>query len=128
MENKIHLWIGSNFLSDIEYMKYFQLDYEHEDIESPEYIACQFCKDLNILWYDEDFIGVLPRFDKNVELPLLLENAVGEDVFPIIIDKCNLLEITEANALFWYQDPELKIVNPKESYNGLKYIGEFEGD
>ena len=35
----------------------------------------------------------------------------------------------KANALFWYADAELTIPTPyKDSYNGLKYIGVFQGD
>ena len=39
------------------------------------------------------------------------------------------LGIYQANALFWYADAELTIPTPyKDSYNGLKYKGVFQGD
>jgi hypothetical protein len=42
---------------------------------------------------------------------------------------CSNLEIKKANAIFWYQNAKLEISKPhKENYNGLKYIGVFEGD
>nr|WP_306309658.1 immunity 22 family protein [Xenorhabdus yunnanensis] len=47
IENRVHLWIGSNFSSEDEYMEYFQLDYSVEgDFENPNYKICQFCKDI----------------------------------------------------------------------------------
>lgn len=131
MENRVHLWIGSNFSSEEEYMHYFELDYSEEDgIDSPNYRVCGFCKDLGIVWYDEDFIGVIPRFDNNVTLDeVLVDAAVDESEISFIKAKCQELGINSANAIFWYQDPELiikKSVN--QTYNNLHYIGEYNGD
>lgn len=129
--NQIHLWIGSNFEKEENYQQYFELDYSTEgDFEALNYKVCGFCKDIGSLWYDQDFIGIIPRFEK--ELPL-------EDILPFSsIDRsewgkikllCNDLGIYQANVLFWYADAELTIPTPyKDSYNGLKYIGVFQGD
>lgn len=104
MENRVYLWIGSNFSSEEEYMHYFELDYSAEDgIDSPNYRVCEFCKDLGIVWYDEDFIGVIPRFDNNVTLDeVLVDAAVDESEIPLIKAKCEALGINSANAIFWY--------------------------
>ncbi|MCT6517990.1 immunity 22 family protein [Proteus vulgaris] len=131
MENRVHLWIGSNFSSEEEYMHYFELDYSAEDgIDSPNYRVCGFCKDLGIMWYDEDFIGVIPRFDNNVTLDeILVDAAVDESEIPLIKAKCEELGIKSANAIFWYQDPEL-VINQcdNQTYNNLHYMGEYNGD
>ncbi|WP_193016256.1 immunity 22 family protein [Proteus sp. FME41] len=131
MENKVHLWIGSNFSSEEEYRHYFELDYSEEDgIDSPNYRVCGFCKDLGIVWYDEDFIGVIPRFDNNVTLDdVLVDAAVDESEISSIKAKCEALGIKNANAIFWYQDPELVIKESgNQTYNNLHYIGEYNGD
>lgn len=131
MENRVHLWIGSNFSSEEEYMHYFELDYSEEDgIDSPNYRVCGFCKDLGMVWYDEDFIGVIPRFDNNVTLDeVLVDAAVDESEISFIKAKCEELGIKSANAIFWYQNPELVIKkSDNQTYNNLHYIGEYNGD
>ncbi|ELY4677571.1 immunity 22 family protein [Cronobacter turicensis] len=130
-DNKVHLWIGSNFLSEEDYMAYFELDYSTEgDIDDPNYKVCGFCRDLGIKWYDEDFIGIIPREENEVSLDILLEEAaVDEDEIKNVRAKCKSLGIKKANAMVWYADAELNIKpDPSISYNGLKYIGLFEGD
>ncbi|WP_275389799.1 immunity 22 family protein, partial [Xenorhabdus bovienii] len=68
-ENSVHLWIGNNFSSEDEYMKYFELDYSVEgNFDDPNYKLCQFCKDIGLQWYDEDFIGIIPRRDESVSI------------------------------------------------------------
>lgn len=131
MENKVHLWIGSNFSTDEQYMQYFEIDYSTGgDFEDPSYKPCGFCKDIGVDWYDEDFIGIIDRKPKDVELDeLLVDAAVDESQKPLIKKKCSDLGIKKANAILWYQDEELVLKKPlKENYNGLKYIGIFEGD
>ncbi|CDH34738.1 immunity 22 family protein [Xenorhabdus bovienii] len=130
-ENSIHLWIGSNLSSEDEYMKYFELDYSMEgDFDDPNYNLCQFCEDIGLRCYDEDFIGIIPRHNENVSInEILADAAVDQSEFKSIKDICSKLGMKEANAIFWYQDSELDI-NPSYEieYNGLKYIGLFEGD
>lgn len=131
MENKVHLWIGSNYSSEEEYMHYFELDYSGEgEIDDPNYKVCRFCQDLGIVWYDEDFIGVIPRFDNNVTLDeILVDAAVDESEISLVKAKCKELGIKSANAIFWYQDPELVIKeHDNQTYNNLHYIGQYNGD
>ncbi|MEQ1976040.1 immunity 22 family protein [Xenorhabdus sp. SGI240] len=130
-ENRVHLWIGNNFSSEDEYIKYFELDYSVEgNFDDPNYKLCQFCKDVGLQWYDEDFIGIIPRRDESVSIDeILVDAAVDQDEFQSIKDICDRLGIKEANAIFWYQDSEPHVNPPyKKQYNGLKYIGLFEGD
>ncbi|MEQ4922874.1 immunity 22 family protein [Proteus hauseri] len=128
MENRVHLWMGSNFSSDAEYQAYFELDYLEAGIDDPNYKVCEFCQDLGITWYDHDFIGVIPRYKSNITLDeILLEAAIDENEIPVVKAICKKLGIESANAIFWYQDPELSI-NRSKSYNELKYIGLFNGD
>ncbi|NVZ28968.1 immunity 22 family protein [Pseudomonas gingeri] len=129
--NNVHVWIGSNFSPEAEYMAYFKLDYSVEgDFDDPNYKLCGFCKDIGTRWYDEDFIGIIPRCDSEVSLDeILVEAAVDQDDLPLVKARCDALGIRKANAIFWYQDADLVLKQPiKDSYNGLKYIGLFQGD
>jgi len=131
LKKRIHLWIGSNFLPENEYLQYFEIDHSTEgDFDNPSYKICGFCRDIGEVWYDEDFIGIIPRQEGNIPVPdLLIEAAVDPKEYPAIIDKCLKLGITEANALIWYQDEDLILPTPyKDSYNGLKYIGKYFED
>lgn len=110
-------------------MSYFELDYSVEgDFDDPSYKLCGFCKDVGTVWYDEDFIGIIPRREQEVSLDdILAEAAIDDDELPIAKARCDALGIKKANAIFWYQDAELVLEKPiKESYNGLKYIGVFK--
>ncbi len=130
-DNNVHVWIGSNFAPETEYTDYFKLDYSVEgDFDDPSYKLCGFCKDIGTLWYDEDFIGIIPRCDNEVSLDeILVEAAVDQDELPLVKKGCEALGIKNANAIFWYQDADLLIKQPiKDHYNGLKYIGLFKGD
>ncbi|ELY4859008.1 immunity 22 family protein [Cronobacter sakazakii] len=131
VNNKVHLWIGNNFSTEDDYMRYFELDYSTDgDIDDPDYQVCGFCKDLGIKWYDEDFVSIIPRKNKEISLNDLLEEAaVDEGEKENAKAKCYALGIQKANALVWYADSPLNMKpDPSISYNALKYIGLFEGD
>ncbi|WP_082044688.1 immunity 22 family protein [Pseudomonas sp. C5pp] len=129
--NKVHLWLGVNLMGEDEYFKYFEIDYSSEfEIDDPRYPACQFCLDVGERWYDEDFIGIIPRKPDLVGVDDMLGQSpidVGE--WGRVKSICTSLAIVEVNAMFWYSDGGLQIPTPlKESYNGLRYIGLFEGE
>ena len=129
--DKVHLWIGTTFKSEDKYMEYFELDNSTEgNFDDPNYKVCQFCKDIGEVWYDEDFIGIIPRLDEEVDLDeILTEAAVDENELDKVKKVCADYGIKKANAIFWYANGELKLPKPyKEEYNGLKYIGLFDGD
>lgn len=128
---KVHLWIGTTHKPEDEYLAYFELDYRPEvDLDSPDYKVCQFCKDIGELSYDQDFIGIIHRRDTEVGLDeILVEAAVAEAELSKVKEICAAEGIKKANAIFWYADSNLVIPKPyKEDYNGLKYIGVFDGD
>jgi hypothetical protein len=128
---KVHLWIGATHKPEDEYMEYFELDNSTEgDFDDPNYKVCQFCKDIGEVWYDEDFIGIIPRLEKEVDLDeILVEAAVDEKELDKIKEICAGYGIKKANAIFWYADGDLVVPKPyKEEYNGPKYIGVFDGD
>lgn len=128
-----HLWIGSSSQSTKKYNEYFIQDESIDALESENYIPCQFCKDVGIDWYNEDFIGY-PKPRKN-EIPVeeLISEAIGisEEYMLPIIEKCKELNLITANALFWYQASDLSYLENlskpyKDSYNQLRYIGKFK--
>ncbi|KIY37543.1 hypothetical protein TZ03_27290 [Pseudomonas sp. 10-1B] len=126
---KIHVWVGSNFSLEPKYLKYFELDYTVE-LDDPAYEICGFCKDIGIEWYDEDFIGIIPRWEKEVDLDqVLAESSVDFSEMGNLKAACLKLGITKANAIFWYSDGGTVVSRPiKSSYNGLQYVGLFEGN
>jgi hypothetical protein len=131
LDRKVHVWIGTTHQSEEEYYKYFELDYSVECIDDPEYIVCPFCKDIGEKWYDEDFLLAAKPMEQEVPLNKLInEVLIEQSEVNKIIDKCNKIGITKANAIFTYaicKYNELTISEEsiKESYNGLKYIGLF---
>lgn len=61
-------------------MRYFGLDYSTDgDTDDSNYNVCGFCRDLGIKWYDEDFIGIITRENKEVSLDDLLEAAAVDE-------------------------------------------------
>ncbi|PHN16752.1 immunity 22 family protein [Pseudomonas sp. ICMP 561] len=128
--DKVHVWIGTSFAPESEYQRYFELDYSTEDgFDDPDYRICGFCKDVGIKWYDEDFIGIIPRRDNLVTVDEILQDApIDASDWDRAKAACAALGITEANAIFWYTDGDGVIsVPPENSYNGLRYLGLFEG-
>lgn len=128
---KVHLWVGTNFKPEDEYLKYFELDYSVDgDFDDPSYKLCKFCQDIGTKWYDEDFIGIIPRKGHEVDLDEILEEAaVDVSEKANVVSLCLKLGVSKANSIFWYADSELVLKKPiKDNYNGLKYIGLFDGD
>jgi len=126
---KIHVWVGSNFSPEDEYLKYFELDYT-ADLGDPDYKICDFCKDIGTDWYDEDFIGIIPRREKEVSVDeIIKESSVDPGEMENLKAACLSQGITKANAIFWYSDGKTVVSKPiKSQYNGLKYVGLFEGN
>lgn len=129
--DKVHLWIGSNHDSEEQYHSYFALDYSTEgDFDDPAYKICPFCRYLGIKWYDEDFIGIIPREDEDVALDeILQEAAVDEDEISKVKAICSASGIEKANAILWYSSGDRPLSPATGSdFKGLKYIGCFLGD
>ena len=66
--NKIKIWLGTFQGNSKEYLLYFEEETE-----------CNFNKDIQELEYDPDFIGIIPLFDKflNIE-ELVKETPLGK--------------------------------------------------
>lgn len=126
---KLHIWIGTNFAPEADYQRYFDLDYSVE-LDDPAYRVCGFCQDMGLRWYDEDFIGIIPRREQPVSLDeILADSSVDPHQLGALKAACERLGITHANAIFWYSDGGVEVSRPlKAHYNGLRYIGLFEGD
>lgn len=85
---KIHAWVGANFSSEDDYLKYFELDYSVES-DDPAYKVCGFCRDIGVRWYDEDFIGIIPRKAEEVSLDeILVESAVDSSAIEVLKAEC----------------------------------------
>lgn len=127
---KVHLWIGTTDKPEDEYLAYFELDFSTEgDFEDPNYTVCPFCKDIGQVWYDQDFIGIVPRLEADADLDEILVNAaVDEKELNKVKEVCARYGIKKANAIFWYADANLVVPDPDKEFNGLKYIGLFDGD
>jgi hypothetical protein len=127
--SKIHIWIGTTFKEEDDYLQYFELDYSTEgDFEDPEYKLCQFCTDIGVEWYDEDFIGIIPLLERNVPITeILKEIPLEQNEIEKVLFVCTEIGLSIANAIFYYTDSELIIQKPyKDNYNDLKYIGVFD--
>lgn len=129
--SKVHLWLGVDFKAQNEYLKYFEIDYSSQyEIDGPRYPVCPFCADIGERFYDEDFIGIISREDQLVSVDQLLPNsAIDASEWGRVKTICASLGIEKVNAMFWYSDGGIQVPTPlKESYNGLHYIGLFEGE
>ena len=118
---KIHIWIGNTLKSEEDYLKYFN---QEDDIS-------QFSKDIDIDEYDEDFIGIIPFFDKQLSVLNVLNNEVPIDKseIPKALEICNNLNIKEVNAVFYLTDSAVSIPASKQNiYNDLHYIGVYNSE
>jgi hypothetical protein len=124
MENvmsKIHIWIGESGKSKAEFSEYY-IDINLGIKES------QFCKDLNINWYDDDLIGVY-KSDSNNDLQITIkELPISPEKIQEVYELCIRKEIQQANALFYYADSNLLVNDKNKKYNDLTYIGCFDWD
>ena len=115
---KIHLWIGFTSKTEKEYEEYFDQDSN----------TSQFGKDIGIEEYDEDFIGIIPLFEQEVDVnDILDEIPIDDDCIESVLSECKRLDIEKVNAVFYLTDASVEITKPyKENYNGIKYIGLFD--
>ena len=90
-------------------------------------ITSQFYKDLGLegKYYDEDFIGIIPLFIKEIPVYEILSNEVAISIHDIheAVEACHRLGIYTANAAFYLSDASVEVPEPDKLYNGLKYIG-----
>ena len=106
--SKVHVWIGINYDEDFD--RYFELNNRNSDmdIDDPEYSVCQFCKDINERWYDEDLLCVYIPDEKRqvVDIDVILkELTISEETFVNIKKICVEKGVEKANMMFYYMDP-----------------------
>ncbi|MGE8036674.1 immunity 22 family protein [Lysinibacillus sp. NPDC093692] len=126
--SKVHVWVGINNADDETFEKYFELDYDDPDmdIDDPLYKVCQFCLDINEKWYDEDCIGVYKE-DCMLDVRIALEElSVSEETLLEIQDICIKKGLEKVNAMFYYMDSKIDVIDKNKLYNELTYIGEFD--
>jgi hypothetical protein len=117
---KVHIWIGTTSKNENEFDQYFD---QNNDL-------CQFCMDLGIEQYDEDFIGIIPLLDHETDIhDILAEVPIDEKCIDLAIDNCAKLGIQKANAVFYLTDSSVPVEGHDDKlYNGLRYIGVFDSD
>jgi hypothetical protein len=122
---KIHVWMGNfqlekDFRQYIDQSKYFkasQIDDEHH----PE-LRCQFCKEIDLDYYDDDFIVIQfnkKSHDLNQLISIIPANADK------IIKACEKNKLEAGNALIYYTDEKLNKANASKS-TLMAYLGFFE--
>ncbi len=125
MSRKIKVWLGITTLNAESYLNSFELDYEVEDFEDPNYKICGFCKHIGEVWYDEDFIGIIPIFNDKVSLEILVsETPLSSSSRDKLKRECQKMGIEFGNAILFYSG-ETREINLGEDFNGLKYLGEY---
>lgn len=125
MSRNLKIWLGTVTSNEETYLKNFELDYETEDFDDPEYKVCNFCKHINDDWYDEDFLGIIP-LSKNQETAktLLSKTPLNTKNREQAESDAKSLNINSGNAILFYSG-ETREINLGETFEGLKYIGEY---
>ncbi|MGI4737445.1 MAG: immunity 22 family protein [Janthinobacterium lividum] len=120
--SKIHVWLGMSSKSEEEFSRYFEINQADKEAGIG---ASQFDKDIHIKWYDDDLIGVY--YSTSDDLAAALDELpTSPPSIQAISDKCAALDITHANALFYYEDADLRVVDSTKKYNELTYLGIFD--
>lgn len=124
--SKILVWIG-NFESESDFNKYmdqsaFYKWWKEYDEDNKE-LRCQFCKELNIMSYDEDFL--IMKYSPNGIKELL-------NVVPVDTDKIRKAlkdqNITEANAAIMYNSCEGISSQKATNATSVSFLGTFTFD
>mgnify|MGYP000364180577 CR=1 FL=1 len=124
--SKILVWIG-NFESESDFNKYmdqsaFYKWWKEYDEDNKE-LRCQFCKELNIMSYDEDFL--IMKYSPNGIKELL-------NVVPVDTDKIRKAlkdqNITEANAAIMYNSREGISSQKATNATSVSFLGTFTFD
>ena len=121
--SKIHVWLGVTAHTPGEFSQYFEINAADREAGRG---ASLFDQDVGTGWYDDDLIGVY-RFERAISLEAAADELpTSPEVVAAVLRRCSELEITQANALFYYQDADLHIADTFRLYNGLPYLGVFD--
>ena len=90
--NKIKIWLGTFQGDNDEYLSYFEDETE-----------CNFSKDIQEIEYDPDFIGIIPLFDKFLDIEeLVKETPLGKKSREELVRQCHEMGINYGNAIYFY--------------------------
>lgn len=122
--SKIMIWVGQ-FDSEADFEKYmdqsaFRLWWKEYDEDNKE-IRCQFCKELGVMDYDEDFLIMKYASAGMTDLPNMIP-ANTEKIRKVIAEK----GIKKANAVVCYNCREGISPNKAEAVSSMMYLGSFE--
>ena len=120
---KIHVWLGLTEKSKNEFGRYFEID---ESNKVTGVGASQFDKDLDIEWYDDDLIGSYYNEENDSLEQALSELPISSLTVERVRRTCLEMTINKANAMFYYEDAELIVIDENRKYNTLTYIGIFD--
>ncbi|GEP89745.1 Immunity protein 22 [Chitinophaga terrae (ex Kim and Jung 2007)] len=132
--SKFHIWAG-NFKSKKSFRQYLdQKSYlkawdvynnepptgnEEEDAEPDPALRCDFCKEVNLDTYDEDFM-IIKYYSKAVDIDTIAEDTLTDaDELKKLWKKHKLKDV---NAVIVYEDDDLSTKSAAKS-TGLKYLG-----
>lgn len=135
---KIHIWVG-NFESKEAFEEYFSQEsylkawsiYDNEpptgkeddDQEPDPELRCQFCKEIGVDNYDEDFI-VLKYYHKPQKINMILNDIPGDT--SEFLKLCEEHEIQDTNVLIAYENHDLTQKNASQTRKMI-YLGEIAG-
>lgn len=135
---KIHIWVG-NFESEAAFEEYFSQEsylkawsiYDHEpatgkegdDQEPDPELRCQFCKDIGIDNYNEDFIVL--KYDHQLqEINMILNDILGDTA--AFLKWYEERKIENSNVMVAYENHDLPQKNASQTKEMI-YLGEIEG-
>jgi hypothetical protein len=132
---KIHVWIGgfqsekdfNHYVDQSAYLNAWQMyndgddDYEGDD-EPNENLRCQFCKEINLDTFDDDFIVL--QFNKTTKDIKQLISIIPADADKLL-KACKQNRLENGNALIYYTDDDLKESDASKCKT-MTYLGVFE--
>ncbi|MBS6470363.1 immunity 22 family protein [Bacteroides sp. ET336] len=124
MEKNILIWIGQ-FDSEVNFAQYldqseFQQWWKKYDEDNLE-LSCQFCKELGISSYDEDFL-IIKYCPHGFDELLKLIPASTED----LEKKCKAKKINQANSVICYNAGEDISFQQADNAKSMYFLGTFQ--
>lgn len=133
----MHIWLG-NFASKKEFEKYLdQKEYlkawavydnepptgnEEEDAEPSEELRCDFCKEVQLDTYDDDFM-IIKYYKKPVDIKSVAHDFLVDGIELEAL--CKKQNINDFNSVIAYEDSHLTKKKASGSIT-LKYVGQLE--
>lgn len=133
----MHIWIGK-FGSEEEFEKYLDQEKylaawavydnepptgnEEEDAEPSQELRCDFCKEVDLDTYDEDFM-IMKYYKKSVDTKTIAQDVLAdEDELESLFKQ---FEIGDFNSVIVYEDNDLSEQEAAGSLR-VKYVGKLQ--